>query len=35
MLERLLIPAAALFLAWVVLASCAESNVRPAIWVLR
>lgn len=34
-LERFLIPAAALFLAWAVLATCAEGDAHPALWVLR
>lgn len=35
MVERLLLPPAALFLAWAMLATCAEGDAGPAIWVLR
>jgi hypothetical protein len=35
MLERCLASVAVLFLAWAVLATCAEGDARPAIWVLR
>lgn len=35
MLERFLIPAAALVILWATLATCAEGDARPALWVLR
>lgn len=35
MLERFLIPAAVLFILWAMLATCAEGDAHPALWVLR
>lgn len=35
MLERFLIPTAALFLMWAVLATCAEGDAHPVMWVVR